>query len=133
MLQVRLVLFFVVTISMLFAGDFRITSIRDEWVLHDVDLLRSVVAKGVRMALKLHQDHFMMPEQYEEAVTLHDAIDNHDQNLVISHEADPLWRNAVLSGAPSLLALRYNIKKTKTKNLIFYFKNISFNNFNKCF
>ena len=59
------------------------------------------------MALKLHQDHFMSPEQYEEASALHEAIDNHNQNLVISHEADPLWRNAVLSGASSLLALRY--------------------------
>lgn len=88
-------------------GDFRITSVRDEWVLHDVDLLRSVVAKGVRMALKLHQDHFMSPEQYIESPALFEAIDSHDKNLVISHEADPLWRNAVLSGAPSLLALRY--------------------------
>lgn len=93
---------------MIFLGDFRITSVRDEWVLHDVDLLRSVVAKGVRMALKLHQDHFMSPDLYEELAALYDAIDNHDRNLVISHEADPLWRNAVLSGAPSLLALRYD-------------------------
>lgn len=91
----------------LMTGDFRITSVRDEWVLHDVDLLRSVVAKGIRMALKLHQDHFMSPEQYIESSALFEAIDNHDQNLVISHEADPLWRNAVLSGAPSLLALRF--------------------------
>ena len=76
-------------------------------MLHDVDLLRSVVAKGVRMALKLHQDHFMSPDSYDEAAALYEAIDNHDRNLVISHEADPLWRNAILSGAPSLLALRY--------------------------
>lgn len=88
-------------------GDFRITSGRDEWVLHDVELLRGVVAKGIKMALKLHQDHFMSPEQYVESSALFEAIDNHDQNLVISHEADPRWRNAVLSGAPSLLALRY--------------------------
>lgn len=94
-------------------GDFRITSVRDEWVLHDVDLLRSVVAKGIRMALKLHQDHFMSPEQYVESPALFEAIDNHDQNLVISHEADPLWRNAVLSGAPSLLALRFVSCKTE--------------------
>lgn len=93
------------------AGDFRITSVRDEWVLHDVDLLRSVVAKGVRMALKLHQDHFMSPDSYEEASALYDAIDDHDRNLVISHEADPLWRNAILSGAPSLLALRFGLFK----------------------
>ncbi|XP_043476640.1 pecanex-like protein 1 [Leptopilina heterotoma] len=99
--------FFLYGLHALFKGDFRITSVRDEWVLHDVDLLRSVVAKGVRMALKLHQDHFMSPEQYEEASALHEAIDNHNQNLVISHEADPLWRNAILSGAPSLLALRH--------------------------
>lgn len=59
------------------------------------------------MALKLHQDHFMSSEQYIECCALYEAIDSHDKNLVISHEADPLWRNAVLSGAPSLLALRY--------------------------
>ncbi|KAG7207181.1 hypothetical protein KM043_008869 [Ampulex compressa] len=99
--------FFLYGLHALFKGDFRITSVRDEWVLHDVDLLRSVVAKGVRMALKLHQDHFMSPEQYVEPSALYEAIDNHDKNLVISHEADPLWRNAVLSGAPSLLALRH--------------------------
>ncbi|XP_011642737.1 pecanex-like protein 1 isoform X2 [Pogonomyrmex barbatus] len=99
--------FFLYGLHALFKGDFRITSVRDEWVLHDVDLLRSVVAKGIRMALKLHQDHFMSPEQYIESPALFEAIDNHDQNLVISHEADPLWRNAVLSGAPSLLALRH--------------------------
>ncbi|XP_028982643.1 pecanex-like protein 1 [Diachasma alloeum] len=99
--------FFLYGLHALFKGDFRITSIRDEWVLHDVDLLRSVVAKGVRMALKLHQDHFMSPEQYEEPAALFEAIDNHDRHLVISHEADPLWRNAVLSGAPSLLAFRH--------------------------
>ncbi|KAJ8683819.1 hypothetical protein QAD02_019611 [Eretmocerus hayati] len=99
--------FFLYGLHALFKGDFRITSIRDEWVLHDVDLLRSVVAKGVRMALKLHQDHFMSPDTYEEASALYEAIDNHDRNIVISHEADPLWRNAILSGAPSLLALRH--------------------------
>ena len=99
-------------------GDFRITSVRDEWVLHDVDLLRSVVAKGIRMALKLHQDHFMSPEQYVESAALFEAIDNHDQNLVISHEADPLWRNAVLSGAPSLLALRFVSCKMETAEVL---------------
>ncbi|XP_076242685.1 pecanex isoform X2 [Calliopsis andreniformis] len=99
--------FFLYGLHALFKGDFRITSVRDEWVLHDVDLLRRVVAKGVRMALKLHQDHFTSPEQYVEASALYDAIDSHDKNLVISHEGDPLWRNAVLNGAPSLLALRH--------------------------
>ena len=38
-----------------FQGDFRITSVRDEWVFSDMELLRKVVAPGVRMSLKLHQ------------------------------------------------------------------------------
>jgi hypothetical protein len=38
-------------------GDFRITSIKDEWVFADIDLLHKVVSQGVRMALQLHQVH----------------------------------------------------------------------------
>lgn len=72
-----------------------------------MDLLHSVVAPAVKMALKLHQDHFLSPEEYDEPVALYDAITTHSKDLVISHEADPLWRNAVLRGAPNLLALRH--------------------------
>lgn len=91
----------------LFKGDFRITSLRDEWVFQDMELLRKVVAPSVRMALKLHQDHFMSADEYEESATLYDAISTYEKTLVISHEADPAWRNAVLSSVPSLLALRH--------------------------
>lgn len=91
----------------LFKGDFRITSARDEWVFADMDLLHSVVAPAVKMALKLHQDHFLSPEEYDDPVALFDGIETHTNDLVISHEADPLWRNAVLRGAPNLLALRH--------------------------
>ncbi|KAL1473522.1 hypothetical protein MTO96_038603, partial [Rhipicephalus appendiculatus] len=90
----------------LFKGDFRITCVRDEWVFQDMELLRRVVAPSVRMALKLHQDHFLSAE-YDDHATLYDAISNYEKNLVISHEADPAWRNAVLSSVPSLLALRH--------------------------
>ncbi len=55
----------------------------------------------------MHQDHFLSPEEYDEPVALYDAITTHTKELVISHEADPLWRNAVLRGAPNLLALRH--------------------------
>ncbi|XP_035223294.1 pecanex-like protein 1 isoform X2 [Stegodyphus dumicola] len=91
----------------LFKGDFRITSVRDEWVFQDMDLLRRVIAPSVRMALKLHQDHFMTSDEYEEHATLYDAISNYEKTMVITHEADPAWRNAVLSSVPSLLALRH--------------------------
>lgn len=52
------------------------------------------------------QDHFTCSDEYEECSVLYDAITSHEENLVISHEADPAWRTAVLSNVPSLLALR---------------------------
>ena len=73
----------------------------------DMELLRRVVAPAVRMSLKLHQDHFMSPDEYEENSVLYEAICSHEKSLVISHEGDPAWRHAVLSGAQSLLALRH--------------------------
>ncbi|KAF8770826.1 Pecanex-like protein 1 like protein [Argiope bruennichi] len=91
----------------LFKGDFRITSVRDEWVFQDMDLLRKVIAPSVRMALKLHQDHFMSADEYQEHGALYDAISVYQKTIVITHEADPIWRNAVLSSVPSLLALRH--------------------------
>uniref|UniRef100_A0A452SA95 Pecanex-like protein n=1 Tax=Ursus americanus TaxID=9643 RepID=A0A452SA95_URSAM len=39
----------------LFKGDFRISSIRDEWIFADMELLRKVVVPGIRMSIKLHQ------------------------------------------------------------------------------
>ncbi|XP_076252556.1 pecanex isoform X2 [Rhynchophorus ferrugineus] len=99
--------FFLYGLHALFKGDFRITCARDEWVFTDMDLLKKVVAPAVRMSLKLHQDHFMSPDEYDILPALYDAICKHEQELVISHEGDPAWRNAVLSGTPSLLALRH--------------------------
>ncbi|XP_051251959.1 pecanex-like protein 1 isoform X2 [Dicentrarchus labrax] len=91
----------------LFKGDFRISSVRDEWIFADMELLRKVVVPGIRMSLKLHQDHFTSPDEYDEPAVLFEAISTHQQNLVIAHEGDPAWRSAVLSNAPSLLALRH--------------------------
>jgi hypothetical protein len=91
----------------LFKGDFRITSARDEWVFQDMELLKQVIAPAVRMAVKLHQDHFMATDEYDDMEFLYDQIMKYERNIVISHEADPVWRNAVLSNVPSLLALRH--------------------------
>ncbi|XP_029983053.1 pecanex-like protein 1 isoform X2 [Sphaeramia orbicularis] len=91
----------------LFKGDFRISSVRDEWIFADMELLRKVVVPGIRMSLKLHQDHFTSPDEYDEPAVLFEAISSHQQNLVIAHEGDPAWRSAVLSNSPSLLALRH--------------------------
>ncbi|XP_057638073.1 pecanex-like protein 1 isoform X5 [Chionomys nivalis] len=91
----------------LFKGDFRISSVRDEWVFADMELLRKVVVPGIRMSLKLHQDHFTSPDEYDDPTVLYEAIVSHEKNLVIAHEGDPAWRSAVLANSPSLLALRH--------------------------
>lgn len=95
----------------LFKGDFRITNQKDEWVLCDMNLLKNVVAPAVRMSLKLHQDHFTFPDEYDEPAILYSAIATHEENLVIAHEGDPAWRQAVLANRDSLLALRYTLIK----------------------
>ena len=56
--------------------------------------------------LKTFQDHFTSPDEYDDHEALYNAISSHEDSMVISHEADPAWRNAVLSNVNSLLALR---------------------------
>ena len=101
----------------LFKGDFRIAAQKDEWVLCDMDLLKKVVAPGVRMSVKLHQDHFTSPDEYDEPAVLYAAIASHEEDLVIAHEGDPAWRQAVLANRNSLLALRYMVMRRLTNNL----------------
>lgn len=93
----------------LLKGDFRVTSLHDEWIFKEMRLFKLVVIPAVRMALKLHLDHFAAPDDYEDNMVLYEAIAGYQKNLVISHETDVSWRSAVLSGVPSLLTLRlYN-------------------------
>ncbi|XP_055003356.1 pecanex-like protein 2 isoform X2 [Sorex araneus] len=90
----------------LFKGDFRITA-RDEWVFADMDLLHKVLAPAIRMSLKLHQDQFTCPDEYEDPVVLYEAIQSFEKKVVICHEGDPAWRGAVLSNKEELLTLRH--------------------------
>ncbi|XP_003797513.1 pecanex-like protein 2 [Otolemur garnettii] len=90
----------------LFKGDFRITA-RDEWVFADMDLLHKVVAPAIRMSLKLHQDQFTCPDEYEDPAVLYEAIQSFEKKVVICHEGDPAWRGAVLSNREELLTLRH--------------------------
>ncbi|CAB1313252.1 unnamed protein product [Coregonus sp. 'balchen'] len=100
----------------LFKGDFRIAT-KDEWVFTDMDLLQKVVVPGVRMSLKLHQDHFTCLEETEEPAMLYEAISNYKASLVICHESDPAWRKAVLSSRDTLLTLRHMINKECVRGL----------------
>ena len=71
-----------------------------------MEILRGVVSPGVRMGLKLHQDHFAV-DDLGEPESLYGRIAAYEATLFISHEADPQWRTAVLANTPSLLALRH--------------------------
>lgn len=51
-----------------------------------MDLLRFVVAPAVRMALKLHQDHFAAGDDFDDADLLYQRITQHLSKLFISHE-----------------------------------------------
>uniref|UniRef100_A0A8D1LRH9 Pecanex-like protein n=1 Tax=Sus scrofa TaxID=9823 RepID=A0A8D1LRH9_PIG len=90
----------------LFKGDFRITA-RDEWVFADIDLLHKVVAPALKMSLKLHQDQFTCPDEYEDPAVLYEAIQSFERKVVICHEGDPAWRGAVLANKEELLTLRH--------------------------
>ncbi|KAJ8247997.1 hypothetical protein GJAV_G00237000 [Gymnothorax javanicus] len=111
----------------LFKGDFRIAS-KDEWVFADVDLLQKVLAPGVRMSLKLHQDHFTCLEETEEPAVLYEAISNYQNSLVICHEGDPAWRKAVLSSQDTLLTLRHMVDdgSDEYKIIMLYKRHLSF-------
>ncbi|KAE9416864.1 hypothetical protein Angca_006571, partial [Angiostrongylus cantonensis] len=85
----------------------RITCQRDEWVFADMDLLRCVIAPAVKMALKLHQDHFAAPDDFDDSESLFNLIADYQTKLFISHEHDPAWRRAIIANTPSLLALRH--------------------------
>lgn len=101
--------FFLDGVHALFKGDFRISAPRDEWVFYDMDLLKKVIAPSIKMSLKLHQDHFISSDEFEEKEYLFSAIVNYRKEVVISHESDPLWRNAILSNVNSLLTIRHVI------------------------
>ena len=98
---------FLYGIHSLFKGDFRDTCVKDEWIYADVDLLRTVIAPGVRMALKLHQEHFAVHDELLDGANLYNVIQSYESYLFISHEHDPAWRTAVLADTPALLALRH--------------------------
>lgn len=107
--SINTVEFFLDGLHALFKGDFRISAPRDEWVFYDMDLLKKIIAPSIRMSLKLHQDHFISSEEFEENAFLFSAIVNYRKEVVISHESDPLWRNAILSNVNSLLTIRHVI------------------------
>ena len=90
-------------------GDLRLTSARDDWVLVDVEMLHSVVSPALRIAIKLLQEYFVTGGSDDnDPASAYKQIEEmvNDSNSMISHEADPKWRNSILSGQYSMTALR---------------------------
>jgi hypothetical protein len=86
---------------------FRVGNPADEWVFSDPAILTTVISPSVRMALKLHQDHFAVVDDFEDLESLYERIKKYQTSIFISHEHDPAWRKAIISNTPSLLALRH--------------------------
>jgi len=117
----------------LFRGDVRISAIADDWALGDLEILvcaaslppssssssfsdthphfQTIVTSAIRMSLRLQQDDFSMPGEYEDINTLYDAIKEAQAAVVICHEGDPLWKKSILEDRPSLVSIR----KTKSE------------------
>lgn len=89
----------------LFKGDVRISSTKDEWIYLEPDLIPNVITPSIRMALRLHQDHFQVDNQDDSS--LFESITRYNQESIITYERDPLWRQGILNNIDSLLALRH--------------------------
>ncbi len=64
--------------------------------------------RAVRLALKLHIDHFLLPEDNETTPTaLYDAVIGYaESDLVIEAEGRRAWRDCLMSDQKELLTLR---------------------------
>ena len=52
------------------------------------------------------QDNFTFSEEYESPLGVYEAVQDVEENHVVTHENDRAWRMAVVMNKPSLLALR---------------------------
>ncbi|EDQ88631.1 uncharacterized protein MONBRDRAFT_26272 [Monosiga brevicollis MX1] len=99
----------------LFSGLLKPSGVQDRWLeLAVPEAVPRLVYRSARMALRLHQDHFLDPAEYEDMTTLFESIQDYDDRksmmrTVICNEADRSWRHSVMSDFPSLLSLRYNL------------------------
>lgn len=59
----------------------------------DPEILTKVISPAVRMALKLHQDHFAAADDLDEMSALYDRIQQYQTKIFISHEVNLLESN----------------------------------------
>lgn len=108
---------FIQKVHTLFVGDYRITSTNDEWVFGDISILDHCIKPAICMALRLYQARFAA-EDVESPEVVCNLIKDDFKDLVITHEADPKWRESIMADQPELFSLR---KKVLDKGAIDYF------------
>jgi hypothetical protein len=96
---------FLERLHQLFKGDYRVHSINDEWIFGDFALLGNVIAPGLRAGLRLFQDHFAGVDP-NDPDSVFEALDSDYKDMIICHEGDPAWRDAILADEDSLFSLR---------------------------
>ena len=107
-----------------FGGDFSPSTPGDAWIFQQENLIISSVLPGVRMALKLHQDEYIVMGEYDEdPEALFDAICEYDSGsalgVTVRAETDPAWTEAVLASEPSLVSLRWNNEDSSNNRQFF--------------
>ena len=107
-----------------FGGDFSPSTPGDAWIFQRDALILGAILPGVRMALKLHQDEYVVMGEYEDHEALFDAITDYDDDdsvdpCVVRAETDPKWTEAILASKPSLVSLRWNNEDSSNNKMFF--------------
>lgn len=100
----------------LFKGDYRLTAQNDEWVFGDVTLIEKVIAKAIRLGVRLFQDSFT--DDLDSPEGLYECLVNYGdpRKFVICHEADPEWRLAILRDTPQMCSVRRTVQQNARGN-----------------
>ncbi|KAH3765846.1 Pecanex protein (C-terminus) [Pelomyxa schiedti] len=89
-------------------GDYRVTAPLDEWVIAELSILENVVGKALKTSLRLHQD-VLASEDLSDPRILLGLLCAYDEELIVCHEADPLWTQSVVTNTKQLLSLRKHV------------------------
>ena len=66
----------------------------------------SLTSHHITLLTRRYQDNFALSNPYEFSEDMYEAIQDVEDNHIVTHESDHEWRNAVVTNQPSLLALR---------------------------
>lgn len=108
---------FLAGFNAIFEGDIRIMSTEDEWIYAELSLLE-LITKASRISLKLHTDNIAFPNEYDDSATLHDAICDAVNDLIICPETDEIWQQAILENRPTLMSLRRTVDENSSDSIL---------------